>query len=307
MMLQVRFSLFNKVHDLPPMPTEAPEANLTESTVPSAPSPTTPPTTNNISLEVWDESTYQNGDPITPQPGDTKDTWNPALSNEYPTDGDCSDMELLDKWMAVEGLTMDDLDERGCEQLVLVVARETDGVETYTNCYQKQSDGSWNSVNGLTWMHGWTGSNGIMHGRMRNTNTSPAGLWPLGLAFGNSEKPEGLKMPWRDITPNTDWVCDENSVYFNTWQEQDDPAILDTWSNDVEHLEDYPNAYAYACVIRFNTAPYTIPKRGCAIFFHCSKGATGGCIGLPKSDMVNTLLWLDPNQNPYILISGYQK
>ena len=306
-MLQVRFSLFNKVHDLPPIPTEAPEANLTESTVPSAPSPTTPPTTNNISLEVWDESTYQNGDPITPQPGDTKDTWNPALYNEYPTDGDCSDMELLDKWMAVEGLTMDDLDEHGCEQLVLVVARETDGVETYTNCYQKQSDGSWSSVNGLTWMHGWTGSNGIMHGRMRNTNTSPAGLWSLGLAFGNSEKPEGLKMPWRDITPNTDWVCDENSVYFNTWQERDDPAILDTWSNDVEHLEDYPNAYAYACVIRFNTAPYTIPKRGCAIFFHCSKGATGGCIGLPESDMVSTLLWLDPNQNPYILISGYQK
>ena len=50
-----------------------------------------------------------------------------------------------------------------------------------------------------------------------------------------------------------------------------------------------------------------IPERGCAIFFHCSKGATGGCIGLPEADMVNTLLWLDPQENPYILITGYQR
>ena len=62
-----------------------------------------------------------------------------------------------------------------------------------------------------------------------------------------------------------------------------------------------------ACVIRFNTPPYTIPERGCAIFFHCSKGATGGCIGLPETDMVNTLLWMDTRLNPYILITGYQK
>lgn len=111
-----------------------------------------------------------------------------------------------------------------------------------------------------------------MHGRKRNSDTSPAGLWSLGLAFGNSQKPAGLKMPWRDVTPNTDWVCDADSIYFNTWQERDDPTVTEAWSDDVEHLEDYPNAYAYACVIRFNTPPYTIPERGCAIFFHCSKG-----------------------------------
>lgn len=256
---------------------------------------------------VWDESTYQVGAPIEPQPGDTQNMWNPALSEDYPADEDCSDMELLEKWMVVEGLTMEDLDECGCDQLVLVAACETDGVQTNTLCYERQADGNWSSVSGLTWMHGWTGSNGIMHGRERNTNTSPAGIWSLGVAFGNSDKPDGLKMPWRDVTPDTDWVCDADSVYFNTWQEWDDPTISEPWSDDVEHLEDYPNAYAYACVIRFNTPPYVVPERGCAIFFHCSKGATGGCIGLPESDMVNTLLWLDPDKNPYILISGYQK
>lgn len=247
------------------------------------------------------------GAPITPQPGDTQKIWDDSRADAYPTDGDCTEMELLEKWMAVEGLTMEDLDKRNCKQLVLAVARATDGVQTYTMCYEKQSDGSWAAVDGLTWMKGWTGSGGIMHGRKRNTNTSPAGLWSLGLAFGNSQKPSGLKMPWRDVTPNSDWVCDENSIYFNTWQELDDPNLSEKWGDDVEHLEDYPNAYAYACVIRFNMAPYTIPERGCAIFLHCSKQATGGCVGLPEENMVDTLLWMDPAKNPYILITGYQK
>lgn len=296
-----------------PEPTRPTEPKVTESR------PTDPPITEPEpaeseatepripdSLGVWDESDYQVGDPVTPQPGDTQDTWEPALADAYPTDGDCTALELLEKWMAVEGLTTADLDSRDCGQLVLVVARETDGVETYTMCYEHQADGAWEPVPGLTWMEGWTGGNGIMHGRQRNSNTSPAGLWSLGLAFGNAPEPGGLKMPWRDVTPNTDWVCDENSPYFNTWQERDDPSLTETWSDDVEHLEDYPNAYAYACVIRFNTPPYTISDRGCAIFFHCSKGPTGGCIGLPEEDMVNTLLWLDPAENPHILITGFQ-
>lgn len=256
---------------------------------------------------VWDESIYQTGSPITPQPGDTQSTWNPSLAAGYPADEDCGSIELLEKWMAVEGLTMADLEARNSSQLVLAVARETDGVQTYTTCYEKRADGSWAPVDGLTRMQGWAGRCGIMHGRKRDSNTSPAGLWSLGLAFGNSPKPEGLKMPWRDITPDTDWVCDADSIYYNTWQERNDPGLLETWRNDVEHLEDYPKAYAYACVIRFNTPPYVISEQGCAIFFHCSTGPTAGCIGLPEPDMVNTLLWLDPEQNPHILISGYQK
>jgi L,D-peptidoglycan transpeptidase YkuD (ErfK/YbiS/YcfS/YnhG family) len=259
------------------------------------------------SVEVWPESIPQSGEAVTPQPGDTTETWDPSRAELYPSDEDCSDMELLEKWMAVEGLELSDLDALDCEQLILVVARETDGVETDTTCYERTVDGTWTSVPSLTRMNGYVGANGIMHNRKRGTVTSPAGLWALGSAFGNAEKPDGLKMPWRDVTPNSDWVCDEDSIYFNTWQERDDPELLEGWSDDVEHLEDYPDAYAYACVIRYNTQPYTIPERGCAIFLHCSEGATGGCVGLSKTDMVNTLLWLDPDKTPYILISGVEK
>lgn len=113
-------------------------------------------------------------------------------------------------------------------------------------------------------------------------------------------------MPWRDVTPASDWVCDENSPYFNTWQERGDPN-LEPWSDDVEHLEDYPTQYAYACVIAYNTPPGPVlPDRGCAIFLHCSTGPTAGCVGLPEPDMRAVLRWLDPEKNPHILITGYE-
>lgn len=258
------------------------------------------------SFSVWDESVWQTGAAITPQPGDTARSWNPDLASNYPADRECTSSELLKKWMAVEGISVKDLDERECRQLVLAVGDENDGVKANISCYQKDKNGSWLPVDGLTGMSGWVGSGGVMHGRKRGSNTSPAGLWSLGLAFGNSKRPANLKMLWRDVTPKSDWVCDESSPYFNTWQERGDPNLSKVWSRDVEHLEDYPSAYAYACVIRFNTPPYTIPERGCAVFLHCSKDATGGCVGLPKNDIVNTLLWMRPEQNPYILITGKQ-
>ena len=46
-----------------------------------------------------------------------------------------------------------------------------------------------------------------------------------------------------------------------------------------------------------------IPDRGCAIFLHCSKGPTGGCVGLPESSMIRLLQWLDPSAHPQILIT----
>lgn len=281
-----------------------PEPSTTEPTepVPTEPEPALPAPTG-----VWDEGDYQVGEPVTPQPGDTQYSWQPELSADYPADEDCSSREFLEKWLAVEGVSLADLDERDCRQLIVTAAQEPDGVETCTTCYQKQDDGTWQAVEGLSWMSGWVGGNGIMHGRRRNTETSPAGLWSLGLAFGNEARPDGLQMPWRDVTPDSDWVCDEDSIYFNTWQERGDPLVQAVWSDDVEHLEDYPESYAYACVIRFNTAPYTIPDRGCAIFLHCSKRATGGCVGLPEADLVSTLLWLKPEQKPHILITGFQK
>ena len=54
----------------------------------------------------------------------------------------------------------------------------------------------------------------------------------------------------------------------------------------------------------FNRPPEVVPARGCAIFLHVSDWPTGGCVGLPREDMLAILGRLDPGKNPYILITG---
>lgn len=46
------------------------------------------------------------------------------------------------------------------------------------------------------------------------------GRWAWRSAMRRSR---GAENALRDITPQTDWVCDADSIYYNTWQERDDP------------------------------------------------------------------------------------
>ena len=294
------------VPETPPEPPQE-EIVIPEPQPEPEPAPQPEPVPEPDPQPVWIESHWQQGEPITPQPGDTAQTWQPEKATEYPADLWCTDLGLLEKWMAVEGLTWADLDARECDQLILAVALDTDGVSTITICYERDASGNWVPVEHLGRMASYTGSKGIQHDRQRNPRRSPAGLWGLGSAFGVAQMPENLKVAWRDVTPQSDWVCDAESIYFNTWQERDDTALTETWNHDdVEHLEDYDVTYRYAVVIQYNTPPYVIPDRGCAIFLHCSDHPTSGCIGLLEDDMLQTLLWLDRTKKPHILITGYQ-
>lgn len=282
-----------------PEETTEPETVPTEtSAVTAEPSfPVSPPTE---ATEPKPESER----PLPTLPGSTAALWDAARADGFPADADCTPAQFLEKWLTVEGLSLPDLDKHGCRQLVLTAAQAA-GVTTLTTCYEKGDDGVWHPMGSLLELPGWVGANGIAHDRRRYTDTSPAGLWALGMAFGNEERPDGLLLPWRDVTPQSDWVCDADSPYFNTWQERGASAQDDDWDYDeAEHLADYPNQYAWACVIAYNLPPDPIPDRGCAIFLHCAKGPTEGCVGLHRADMLSVLKWLDADQNPYILITG---
>ena len=273
-----------------PVPVEkptAPEVETVEITVKQSPR--------------WHGSEPQQGPAIVPQPGEMAMTYDPSKVADFPADADCSPMELLEKWMTVEGLTWEDLDRRDCDQLVLVVSQGNTDCTTITNCYERSTE-SWQPVDNFCNLRGYTGSGGIAHNRQRGTRKSPAGLWALGSAFGLREPPENLQLPWRAITEDSDWVGDAESPFFNTWQER---TADSTWNlADSEHLADFDQTYTYACVIEFNTPPYVVPERGFAIFFHVSDHPTTGCVALEEVDFVEVLRWLNPHRNPHILITG---
>ena len=258
-------------------------------------------------IPTHDEFTPQWGEPILPQPGDTRDTWDPARAQGWPDDDACTPTELLGKWMAAEGLTLSDLDDRDCRQLVLAVCGAGDSRRGLVFCWELDDRGEWALRESLSALPAWFGARGITHGRRQGTCTSPAGLWGLTLAFGTGDALPGSRMPWRAVTEDSFWICDNDSLYYNTWQERGDPALRDTWDeDDGEHLMDFGDSYRYAVATDFNTPPYARRQVGAAIFLHCDVKPTAGCVGVGEADMTAILRWLDPEQGPCILITGRQ-
>lgn len=184
-----------------------------------------------------------------------------------------------------------------CRQRILVTALPGSSRAQITCLARSAPHEPWQTVAEYA---GWVGKNGIRANRKTGDLTTPAGEFPLTLCFGCGEKPPGLQMPWRTVTPHSHWVGDPQSPLFNTWQEAIGKPDWDTAPG--EWLADYPEEYEWACVIGFNPPPAD-PSAGFAIFFHVSESPTAGCVGLPKEALCSVLQWLDPDADPRIQIT----
>lgn len=166
---------------------------------------------------------------------------------------------------------------RGTEQIVTAVAA---GSEAQVTLWQKER-GVWNEK--LT-TPGYVGYGGVGL-TSEGKKTTPLGAYPLGPAFG-TENP-GTGLPFRKITPHSWWVEDSASPYYNTWKEGA------RFNPPSEHLADYPAAYRYAVVIRYNTA--RVPYAGSGFFLHCATGGpTAGCVSVPTEQMKRLMQLLRP-------------
>ncbi len=145
------------------------------------------------------------------------------------------------------------------------------------------------------------GANGLVAGdrREQGTSTTPAGLYDLPYAFGIEAPPAGTEYPHRRVTQTSWWCQDNASRSYNRWVEG---LPEDCRAAESEHLADYRTQYAQALVIGFN---YHRPVRGrgAGIFLHVNgKGATAGCVSVPKDAMERILAWVDRGREPHIAI-----
>ncbi|TPQ22343.1 L,D-transpeptidase family protein [Streptomyces sporangiiformans] len=145
------------------------------------------------------------------------------------------------------------------------------------------------------------GARGLAEGRSREqgTNTTPTGLYDLPYAFGISPAPRGTAVTYRRVRQNSWWCQDNDSRSYNRWT---DPRPADCRAAEAEHLISYGRQYAYALVIGFN---YERPVRGrgAGIFLHVNgRGATAGCVSVPRDAMRRILDWADPARTPHIAI-----
>lgn len=126
---------------------------------------------------------------------------------------------------------------------------------------------------------------------------TPSGTFGFGFGFGVDPDP-GLRLSYRLVTgPNIVWDDDPQSPLYNQWVDTNtaDPGA------SPEPMDNTP-AYDYGAVIDYNTSP-TVPGAGSAIFLHVSTGgSTAGCVSLPMDELLEILRWLDPAQDPTIVM-----
>lgn len=196
----------------------------------------------------------------------------------------------LKQLLEQNGNTPQELYDQGCRQLITV---ESMGASASINYYTVEG-GEWVLQDDLS-CDGFVGSNGVTDDMHEGGYASPRGLYSIGEAFYINDLPQtGLET--FQITPDTYWVDDPDSKYYNRRVEGTDDQ---DWSS-AEHMIECSPAYDYGFVINYNTAAEY--NKGSAIFFHISSGPTAGCIGTSQGMVLRYLAALDASQNPYILI-----
>ncbi|WP_341868955.1 L,D-transpeptidase family protein [Streptomyces diastatochromogenes] len=151
---------------------------------------------------------------------------------------------------------------------------------------------------------GRVGSNGVTDGatRRQGTYTTPSGTYTLTEGFG--VEAGGTSMPYHVVNSSDWWVEDPQSKYYNSMHTAAgaDFPLTESGDRGSEHLINYPTQYAKALVVNFNRWPAT-PGRGAGIFLHVNgKGATAGCVSVPRATMDRIMAWIRPGAHPRIAI-----
>lgn len=186
------------------------------------------------------------------------------------------------------GLSIEDV---AGEQLLLLAYAPG---ESKLCLYDKNNAGMWKLMDSFP---ANVGKNGVTDDKAEGDKATPIGFYRIGLAFGIQSQPDTV-WTYRQVTPDSYWVDDPDSVYYNTWVEGTENKDWDS----AEHLIDATAAYAYAMVIEYNTDPI-VPGKGSAIFLHVGDHPTAGCISVAQSHVLAILKWLKPEANPHILIA----
>ena len=147
--------------------------------------------------------------------------------------------------------------------------------------HQKDENGNWKQI--MT-TPAFMGKKGLGKTKEGDAMT-PVGTFHFTEAFGIAEDP-GCSMDYYQVTEDDYWSGDQREGYhYNEMVNINDYPDLDTENS--EHIMDYDREYQYCLNISYNEEG--TPGLGSAIFLHCMgpmKPYTGGCVALPKDQMV---------------------
>lgn len=135
--------------------------------------------------------------------------------------------------------------------------------------------------------------------KVEGDGKSPTGIFKLGKLF-SYEKQTNTQLENQQTTKEDKWIDDVNSADYNKH------VSGSTGAKSYENLLLNTDVYKYCTVIEYNTNPI-IKGKGSAIFFHLAlKPAffTAGCVAIKEEYMKLMVNWLDPKQNPTIIMGN---
>lgn len=159
------------------------------------------------------------------------------------------------------------------------------------------------------------GSDGLTTNKTEGDHMTPEGTFPIYFAF--STKAKNTKIAFETISEDSVWVCDPESVYYNTLQSKNNPDKDWTDKGGAENM--YPKfskGSSNACIcFGFNGdgwSPYGAVAYGGSALFIDGVGENGkmnsgyGDIKISGKDMTKLLSYLDSDYNPTITIRAAQ-
>ncbi len=159
------------------------------------------------------------------------------------------------------------------------------------------------------------GSDGLTTNKTEGDHMTPEGTFPIYFAF--STKAKNTKIAFETISEDSVWVCDPESIYYNTLQSKNNPDK--DWANKGGAENMYPKfskGSSNACIcFGFNGdgwSPYGAVAYGGSALFIDGVGENGkmnsgyGDIKISGADMTKLLSYLDSDYNPTITIRATQ-
>lgn len=137
--------------------------------------------------------------------------------------------------------------------------------------------------------------------KVEGDGKSPAGIFDLTSAFGSSEKPDFVKLPYTRLEEWTECVDDTKSSHYNKIVNRMQVGNYD-WDSSEKMLA-VGEQYDLGVFVAHNSNPAAKGKGSC-IFLHIWKTdstGTAGCTAMTRENIEKVLSWLKPDKNPVLI------
>lgn len=197
-------------------------------------------------------------------------------------------------------------------QAIVVTTKDWNAIQGKAQIFERENTKSeWKSVgenfpvvvgkNGLAWSDDARMKAETEPHKVEGDGKAPAGIFNLTSAFGSTDKPEFVNLPYTKLEESTECVDDVKSANYNKIVDKFKIGNFD-W-NSSEKMLAVGEQYDLGVFVAHNSNPPQAGKGSC-IFLHVWKSAisgTAGCTAMKRENIETVLSRLDAKKNPVLI------